>query len=376
MPARIQIRSSFGEPSEAMAPKRRRSFPGIPEKKRIHFTPLYLRKIPSSTVPGEAPHVPTEQAPPIIPDNVPDDDSERRSLYDIENLDPIEEYSKFPGVAAPMMIHIPPMLLNGMNPFFVIGGQKGKGVDMEDAEGCSAPLAPTTPSPKKQKKKRKKSSLCVCKLDEDEDSTIRFSILPAPRKVMFAEFDEYDTLDEEEDDEEEWDGKPDPKLAEFRDARRKEISFSHDVDVVHDERSQVSRDSILLAAKVFEKHAQIRRESKLMEHNADFRFQPEERFGSYPPRRPLWLLFKHDVKKRLEYKDLNHMEFVENWTVDAMPETVTAPIEYFELQAFTMGDVKVAINIPLYMFDNPQVDLIYPSRDLKEVSVFIFTVHF
>jgi hypothetical protein len=326
-----------------MAPKRRRQFPGIPEKKRIHFTPLYLRKIPSSSIPGEAPHISTEDAPPILPDTVSEQAEDRTGLYEIEHLDPIENYDKFPGVAAPYSIRIPPLLLNGMNPFFL--EPKGKDVDMEDE-------CPKTPPPKQAKKK--KSSLKL----EGEDANVRLT-----KRVMFAEFDEGE---EEEDDD-----MPDPKLEEFQAARRKEISFSHDADVVHDERSQVSRDSILLAAKVFEKRMdQIRREStQLRQCHAEFRFVPEDRFGSFPPRRPLWLLFKHDVKKRLEYQDLNHMEFVENWTEDAFPETVTAPSEYFERQAFTMGDVKVAINIPLYMFDNPQVDLKYPAIDLKEVSL-------
>jgi len=105
-----------------------------------------------------------------------------------------------------------------------------------------------------------------------------------------------------------------------------------------------------------------------MEHGVDERFIPEERFGSYPPRPPLWLIFKHDVKKFVEYKDLNHMEFVENWTVDPEPETVNAPTEYFARQIFTLDKVKTAINMPLCYFDNPLVDLKYPAKDLKEVS--------
>lgn len=362
-----------------MAPKRRKSFPGTGQKKKIHFTPLYLRKIPSSSVPGEAPHISTEEAPPILPDGPPilqDEDEDRRSLYDVGNLEPIQETTSFSGVPAPYSILIPPMLLNGRNPFF-LQSKKSKDVEMEDLEdSCSKELGPKTPSPKKRKKK--KSTLVLCRLEEDsnieEDGSIRFSILPMPKRVMFAEHDEYETL-EEEDEEEEYDGKPDPRLAEFRDARRKEISFSHDVDAIHDERSQVSRDSILLAAKIFEKHSQIRRESKRLEHNADERFIPEDRFGSYPPRPPLWLIFKHDVQKFVEYKDLNHMEFVENWTVDPIPETVTAPTEYYARQAYTLDKVKTAINMPLCYFDNPQMDLKYPACDLKEVSGFIIKVN-
>lgn len=357
---------------EAMAPKRRKNFPGTGEKKKIHFTPLYLRKIPSSSVPGEAPHIPTEEAPPILPDEPSDEDEDHKSLYDVGGLEPIQETTLFPGVPAPYVIAIPPTLLNGRNPFFF--QSKNKEVEKEDPKGsCSKEGDAKTPS---KKRKKKESTLVVCKLDEEGSAhspSVRFSIAPAGRRVMFAEHDEYEILEEEE--EEEYDGKPDPRLVEFRDARRKEISFSHDVDAVHDERSQVSRDSILLAAKVFEKHSQIRRISKRLEHNADERFITEDRFGSYPPRPPLWLLFKHDVKKYMEYSDLNHMEFVENWTVDAMPETVTAPTEYFARQAYTLDKVKTAINMPLYYFDNPGVDLKYPARDLKEVSGFIFKVN-
>ena len=253
-----------------MAPKRRRSFPGIPEKKRIHFTPLYLRKIPSSSVPGEAPHISIEEAPPLLPDKQDEDSEDRQSLFDIQHVDPIEEYSKFPGVAAPYVIRIPPTLLHAFNPFF---DPKLKDVKMEDAEaGCSAEAekGAKTPAPKKPKKKKKKSSLVVCKLEEDESSA-RFSIASAKKRVMFAELDEFEHVDEDEDEDDEWDGKPDPNLAEFNDARRKELSFSHDAEIVHDERSQVSRDSILLAAKIFEKQAEIRRVSKHMETSAEFR---------------------------------------------------------------------------------------------------------
>jgi hypothetical protein len=103
-----------------------------------------------------------------------------------------------------------------------------------------------------------------------------------------------------------------------------------------------------------------------MEHNADERFILEERFGSYPPCPSLWLIFKHDVKKFMEYKDLNHMEFVENWTVDPIPKTINAPLEYFARQIYTLDKVKTTINMPLYYFDNPLVDLKYPACDLKE----------
>lgn len=351
-----------------MAPKRRRSSQEEKDAKKTHFIPLYLRKIPSSNVPGEAPHVAMKDAPSIIPDRNEDKHESRNNLFDMDDVLPIQH--PHPGVAAPLAIKIPTMLMLGSNPRFS-GLIKSKDVEMKDAEvSGSKELGSKTPS----SKKLKKSSVITCSLEEEDKkeedlANVKFDILPAPKTIAFAARDEPDTLGKEKSENSDYIRNSGSTKLET--SSGEVSSFSYDAISVQDDGSKRSRDSILLSAKIFERGAVVRREKDKLEGQADFGFQPELRFGSYPPRPPLHLIFKHDVKKRLDYKDLQHMEFVENWTVYALPETVTEPEEYFERQAFTLSDCKVAINIPLYMFDNPQIDLKYPARDLKEVSDFI-----
>lgn len=478
-----------------MPPKKRVSGGSLPPKKRYH-KPIYLRKVPSSITPGKAPHIPTDEAPPLLPELKEED---RQELFEaLPALQPMPS-SPRSGVAAKIRVRVPKMfqspepspLISPKLPETVAevvveeefegepsdvflqvkvtpkgdvkdwrkpdiklrfeeggvfcdmdvdnksswvkptveysykprpGSPKGKVETVLDAvynpkvlcqlkqvvSGVCCRLQVSSTSEVKCSFTEEKKAKCVLEtdpqmrvictyeqqienkleaatpevtLDLKSDVSVGMEVMPdisvelkgqdfeivhkpQARKVVFDGVQP----DELEEDEEYV-----SRRRKSLQIKRKEICFTQEALVTEGgeliiEGGEASRDSLLLAARVFARNMRARKQSIEYQASLDIhKFEPENT-GSYPPRPPIILLFKDVIKKKKQYKDLNHMEYINDWTVEPQAETVTEPPKYIERMKFTMGKVRTAFNLPLELFDNPQLDLKYPSKDLKEVS--------
>ena len=460
-----------------MAPKKRQAVANLPDqRKKRFFTPLYLRKIPSSSSPGKAPHIATDEAPEIIPDL--EDDDDRKKLYKGIPVPPPQ-----PGVGASLQVRIPQMFRSpGPSP---LTSPKGKmkaphleDVQMEDLEASMEEEESdgeisfeVLASSKEQEIEwknpdialRAKEGSVFCDVDVDHkaswekpaiklvhkskpgspkgkvETSLEGVYTPAvkcqwneedggdgskrlsvsfrndPKLHTVVEYEEavdtklvagapevklnlsqgvnigmelmpdiavlmrgssfeinskhkatrvqFQDMDGEEEEETEFEAQRRKSLKN----KRHEIRFSEDGETIVDEHLKVSRDSLLLVAKLFAHKEQLQRKSVEFGPSPYSTFDPEN-IGSFPPRPPNILLFKTAAKKRKKYRDLNEMEYFENTNVYPVAETMTEPSDFTERQAFTMGKVRTEFNLPLYLFDNPQMDLRYPTIDLKEVS--------
>ena len=476
-----------------MPPKKRLSGGSLPSKKRYH-KPFNLRKVPSSITPGKAPHIPTDEGPPLLPELKEED---RKEYFEALPLPPMS--SPRTGVAAKIRVQIPKMFHSPtpsplISPkvdesladvvveeefegepsdiFFQVkvtpkgdvkdwqkpdiklrfgeggvfcdmdvdnksswekptveysykprpGSPKGKVETVLDAvykpkvlcqlkqvvSGVSCRLQVFSPSEVKCSFTEKRTAKCVLetdpqmrvictyeqqiknkleaatpevKLDLKSDISVGMEVIPditvelkgqdfevvhkpKARKVVFhgVESDDFEENEEYVS-----------RRRKSLQIKRKEICFTQEALVTEGgelimEGGEASRDSLLLAARVAARNMRVRNQN--IEHQASLdihKFEPENT-GNYPPRPPIILLFKDVIKKRKQYKDLNHMEYINDWTVEPQAETVTEPPKYIERMKFTIGKVRTAFSLPLELFDNPQVDLKYPSKDLKEVS--------
>jgi hypothetical protein len=459
-----------------MAPKKRQAISNLPDQpKKRFFTPLYLRKIPSSSTPGKAPHIATDEAPEIIPDL--EDDDARKILYKGIPVPPPQ-----PGVGANLQVRIPQMFRSpGPSP---LTSPKGKmkapeleDVQMEDLEASmeeeesDGEISFEVLASSKEKDiewknpdiaLRAKEGDVFCDVDVDHNASwekpaiklvhkskpgspkgkVETSLEGIYTPAVKCQWNEEDAGDgskrlsvafrndpklhtvvkyEEAVDTKLVAGAPDVKLnlshgvnigmelmpdiavlmrgssfeinsrhkankVQFQDMdggeeeteyearrrktlknKRNEIIFAEDGETIVDEHLKVSRDSLLLVARLFAHKEQLQRQSVEFGPSPHSTFDPHNT-GSFPPRPPNILLFKTAAKKRKKYRDLNEMEYFENTTVYPIAETMTEPDDFTERQAFTMGKVRTEFNLPLYLFDNPQMDLRYPTIDLKEVS--------
>lgn len=460
-----------------MAPKKRQAVANLPgQPKKRFFTPLYLRKIPSPSSPGKAPHIATDEAREIIPDL--EDGDDRKKLYRGIPVPPPQ-----PGVGANLLVRIPQMFRSpGPSPlaspkskvktpiledvqmedledsmeeedsdgeisFEVLASSKDKeiewknpdialrvkegsvfcDVDVDHKASWEKPAIKFVHKSKPGSPKGKVETFLEgiynpavkCQLNEEDigdggkrlscsfrndpklqtvvkyeeavdtklvagapgvklnlshDVNIGMDLMPDIAVLMRGSSFEinsrhkatrvqFQDRDGEEEEETEYEARRRKSLKN----KRHEIRFAEDGEAIVDEHLKVSRDSLLLVARLFARKEQLQRTSVEFGPSPYSSFDPQN-IGSFPPRPPNILLFKTAAKKRRKYKDLNEMEYFENTNVYPIAETMTEPTDFTERQAFTMGKVRTEFNLPLYLFDNPQMDLRYPTIDLKEVS--------